>query len=357
MGRKRRKTKHPFSVPFPILSGARRSYSESERETTPTQSVECEATASSSGGLTTESQDYGSKLTDAQPSWRPPKPVEKGIWKPIRVETHGEPKDEVSEGDMLVEVYEIQVDLHDKISGNIHGNVTLDCEGFKAVLFNRDRDSALMIPEKKGSLPLDGPELAPLGYDPVRIRVDLKIDDDDDDDELCKGVVKWNPEQGRTDDWLNYKIQGRNGSVLVTYAVMSYACLAELDVKLSESIEQITPLRIYGDIVVYINNMQYLRYSVFSKTSYDCSTIKPLDSIPLSRSLFCCPCGSSLVVKVDLWNSDTEEPLACGTLLFPLEYCGEFVGTLGYQNMNTIQVKVNWLFHMDHPKTRAFVFA
>ncbi|KAJ1689995.1 hypothetical protein LUZ63_014150 [Rhynchospora breviuscula] len=285
---------------------------------------------------------------DAQPSWRPPLPVEEGIWKPICVETNGEGKEQLC-GDMLVEVYDVQVQLHGIRPGNIHGNVKLNCQCFRPVLFNRDREHALMIREMD-SLPLDGPDVAPLGFDPINISVDLKIDDD----ELCKGFVHWNPNEDCSDVWLDHEIPGKNGSVLVTYGVMSYACLAELDVKLSESIE--TPLRIYGDIVVYIDNMQYLRYSVFSKMRHDCSTIKPLDCIPLSRSLFCCPCSSSLVVKVNLWNSDTGKPLARGALLFPLEYYGELVGTLSDQNINMIQVKVNWLFHRDHPKTYAVIF-
>ncbi|KAJ4807182.1 rRNA N-glycosidase [Rhynchospora pubera] len=258
-----------------------------------------------------------------------------GIWKPICVETNWEGKKKLEQGDMLVEVYEVYVDLHGKTSGYIHGNVTLDCDGFNIVLFDRDKESALMIPDK-GFLPLNGPELAPLGYDPVAVIIDLKLDDD----ELCKGVVKWDPKSRLVDKWLDDKVQGSNGTVFVTYAVLTFACLAELDIKLIESRGQITPLRIHGDIVVYINNMQYLTYSVFSKESYDCSTIEPMDPIPLSRSLFCCRRQSALVVKVDLYNSDTNEPLARGALLFPLEYYGEFVGIIGDQNMNMIQVKV-----------------
>ncbi|KAJ4730765.1 rRNA N-glycosidase [Rhynchospora pubera] len=286
-----------------------------------------------------------SKAVDAQPSWRPPMPVEEGIWKQIRVETNSKGKD-MGSGSKLVEVYDVEVHLHGKISGNIYGNVKLISQCWRPFLFNRDKEHELMTKDKD-SLPLDGPDVAPMGHDPFYIVADLKIEDD----ELCEGYLRWDPTLHPTDRWLTDEIRGKKGSVHVTYAVMSRACLAELDVMLSESIE--TPLRIHGDIVVYIDNMQYLRYSVFSKKSHDCSTIKPPDRIPLSRSLFCCPHGSSLVVKVDLWNSDTSKPLARGALLFPLEYFGELVGKLGDQDMNMIQVKVNWLHFTYHPKTFA----
>ncbi|KAJ4787208.1 rRNA N-glycosidase [Rhynchospora pubera] len=285
----------------------------------------------------------GSKAVDAQ-LWRPPKPVEEGIWKPIRVETNSK-GDDLCSGSKLIEVYDVEVHLQGKIPGNIHGNVRLISQCFRPFLFNRDKEHALMI-QDKDSLSLDGPDVVPLGHDPFYIVADLKIDDD----ELCEeGYLCWDPTLHPTNRWLTDEIRGKKGSVRVTYAVMSRAYLAELDVILSESI----PLKIHGDIIVYIDNMQYLRYSVFSKKSHDCSTIKPLDRIPLSRSLFCCPYGSSLVVKVDLWNSDTTKPLARGVLLFPLEYFGELVGKLGDQNMNMIQVKVNWLYFMDHPKSYA----
>ncbi|KAJ3685333.1 hypothetical protein LUZ61_014497 [Rhynchospora tenuis] len=330
-GRKRKTKNTKPRVPFPL----------------PPSAVRRSGDSAEAGEARSPSQDYGSNAVDAQPSWRPPMPVEEGIWVPTCVERNGE-GEELHLGDALVEVYDVRVHLHRKIPGNIHGSVRLDCQCFRPFLFNRDKEHALMIQEK-GSLPLDGPDVAPLGLDPVSIGVNLKIDDD----ELCKEFVFWDPLEDRSDVWLDYEIPGKNGSVIVTYGVMYSACLAELDIMLIESIE---PLRIHGDIVVYINNMQYLRYSVFSKSSHDCSTIKPLDCIPLSRSLFCCPRGSSLVVKVDLWNSDTEKPLARGALLFPLEYYGELVGTLGDQNINTIQLKVNWWFHRDHPKTRAVLF-
>ncbi|KAJ3684499.1 hypothetical protein LUZ61_013663 [Rhynchospora tenuis] len=250
---------------------------------------------------------------------------------------------------MLVEVYDVTVDLSGKTGGNIHGKVSLDCMIYQIDLFNRDKESAHVIQEKLGSLPLDSPDLAPLGYDPGAIIFNLKIDDE----ELCKEVITWNPDYVRTNEWLEKEVQGRNGSVLVTYAVMLEACLAEVDVKLIQCVQQTTPLRIHGDIVVYINDMTYLRYFAFSKKSDNCTIIKPLDPIPLSRSLFTCRLGSHLVVKVDLCNSDTSESLVCGALLFPLEYYGEFVGTLGDQNK--IQVKVNWLFHTKHPKTAEII--
>ncbi|KAJ4807164.1 rRNA N-glycosidase [Rhynchospora pubera] len=337
MGRKRKDTGRrfpfppPLPPPFPVPSAVHRKGDKAE-----------------AGDARSRSKDHGSKAVNPQPSWRPPMPVEDGIWKPIRVETNSKGKELLS-GNKLVEVYDVQLHLHRKISGNIHGNVMLHCQCLRPFLFNRDKEHALMTKDK-GSLPLDGPDVAPLGHDPIYVIADLKIDDD----ELCEGYFRWDPSLDPSDHWLNDEIRGKKGSVLVTYAVMSRACLAELDVTLSESIE--VPLRIHGNIVVYINTMKYLRYSVFSKESNDCSTINPLDHIPLSRSLFCCPHGSPLVVKVDLWNSDTGKPLARGALLFPLEYYGELVGTLGDQNMNMIQVKVNWLYHMDHPKTYAALF-
>ncbi|KAJ1689164.1 hypothetical protein LUZ63_013319 [Rhynchospora breviuscula] len=328
MGRKRNNTGHPFPLPlpFPAPSALRRRGDKAE-----------------AGQARSASKDNDSKAVDAQPSWRPPMPVEEGIWKPIRVETNSKGDDLLS-GSKLIEVYDVEVHLQGKISSNIHGNIRLISQCFRPFLFNCDKEHALMI-QDKDSLPLDGPDVVPLGHDPFYIVADLKIDDD----ELCEGYFRWDPSLDPTDRWLTDEIRGKKGSVHVTYAVMSRAYLAELDVILSESI----PLKIHGDIVVYIDNMQYLRYSVFSKKSHDCSTIKPLDRIPLSRSLFCCPYGSSLVVKVDLWNSDSAKPLARGALLFPLEYFGELVGKLGDQNMNMIQVKVNWLYFMDHPKSCA----
>ncbi|KAJ4771778.1 rRNA N-glycosidase [Rhynchospora pubera] len=316
MGRKRDNTGHPFPLPlpFPAPSALRRR----------------------------GDKDHRSEAVDPHPSWRPPMPVEEGIWKPIRVETNSK-GDDLRSGSKLIEVYDVKVHLQGKIPGNIHGNVRLIAQCWRPFLFNRDKEHALLTKDKD-SLPLDGPDVVPLGHDPFYIVADLKIDDD----ELCEGHLRWDPTLRPSNRWLTDEIRGKKGSVRVTYAVMSRAYLAELDVILSESI----PLKIHGDIVVYIDNMQYLRYSVFGKKSHDCCTIKPLGRIPLSRSLFCCPYGSSLVVKVDLWNSDTAKPLARGALLFPPEYFGELVGKLGDQ-INMVQVKVNWLYFLDHPKSRA----
>ncbi|KAJ4787209.1 rRNA N-glycosidase [Rhynchospora pubera] len=310
MGRKRDNTGHPFPAPSALRRRG--------------------------------DKDHRSEAVDPHPSWRPPMPVEEGIWKPIRVETNSK-GDDLRSGSKLIEVYDVKVHLQGKIPGNIHGNVRLIAQCWRPFLFNRDKEHALLTKDKD-SLPLDGPDVVPLGHDPFYIVADLKIDDD----ELCEGHLRWDPTLRPSNRWLTDEIRGKKGSVRVTYAVMSRAYLAELDVILSESI----PLKIHGDIVVYIDNMQYLRYSVFGKKSHDCCTIKPLGRIPLSRSLFCCPYGSSLVVKVDLWNSDTAKPLARGALLFPLEYFGELVGKLGDQ-INMVQVKVNWLYFLDHPKSRA----
>ncbi|XP_078159952.1 uncharacterized protein LOC144555482 isoform X2 [Carex rostrata] len=293
-------------------------------------------------------EDYSGGV-DTQPSWRPPMPIEDGIWKPIHVKTNGEGRESLWDSDVLIEVYDVKVDLCGKASGNIHGTIIMDCTTYLIYLFNRDKESALMI-HKKGSLPLNSPDRAPLAYERIMTFLDLNIDDD----LLCRGVVTFNPIHHPVNKWLCYEYKERNCSVHVTLSVMESAWLAELDVKLIKTTEDetVAGFRIHGDIIAYINDMPYLRDFIFSKKIDDCSTVKSLESISLSRSLFCCRDGSSIVVKVDLWNSDTNEPFVRGALLFSPEYYGDSdVGKLSSQ-YGEIQIKVNWSTHLKHPKTR-----
>ncbi|XP_078151843.1 uncharacterized protein LOC144547100 isoform X2 [Carex rostrata] len=184
---------------------------------------------------------------DTQLSWRPPMPIEDGIWKPILVKTNGEGRERLLCAEPLIEVYDVKVDLCGKTKtyGNIHGKIILDCMCYRTYLFNLDKQSALMI-DKKGSLPLIGPDIAPIAYDPIMILVDLNIDDD----KLCEDIIEWKPVNKRTNEWLYDKIKGRNGSIELTYVIMKDAWLAELDVKLikSETKETTTSSRIHDTL-------------------------------------------------------------------------------------------------------------
>ncbi|KAF3322807.1 jasmonate-induced protein-like protein [Carex littledalei] len=289
---------------------------------------------------------YDSEGGYTQPSWKPPIPIEDGIWKPIHVKTNGEGRKRLVFPDPLVEIYDVKVDLCGKTYGKIHGKILFDCTTYNTYLFDHDKESALVI-HKKGSLPFNGPDVAPLGYDPIAFLVDLNIDDD----KLCEGLVTWDFGFRPVNEWLCGEVKGKNGSVQVIFAVMEGAWLGELDVKLIKSLtEQTIGFKIHGDIIVYINDMPYLRSFIFSKKSSDSFTIKSMESIPLSKSLFCCRYGSSLVVKIDLWNSDTNEPLVRGALFFPPEYYGDSVGKLN-SPYGEIQVKVNWVDYHNHSKT------
>ncbi|XP_078160339.1 uncharacterized protein LOC144555785 [Carex rostrata] len=316
----------------------------SELESDPSENLICDL----SFEIEKHPEDYysDSEGGDAQPSWKPPIPIEDGIWKPIRVETNGEGRERLVYPDPLVEIFDVKVDLCGREYGKIHGKILFDCTTHGTYIFDHDKESAIMI-HKKGSLPLNGPDVAPLGYDPVVFLVDLNIDDD----KLCKDFVYWNSLCDPINEWLCSKVEGQNGSVQVIYNGMRGAWLGEIDVKLIKSTEQTIGFRIHGDIIVYINDMPYVRSFIFSKKSGDGFTIESLESIPLSKSLFCCHYGSSLVVKVDLWNSDTNQPLARGALLFPPEYYGDSVGKLN-SPYGEIQVKVNWVEYAEHSKTR-----
>jgi hypothetical protein len=75
-------------------------------------------------------------------------PIENGIWKPIHVKTDGEGRKRLEDSDILIDFYDVKVDLCGKMSGNVHGKILMDCTSFLIHLFDRDKESALMIHNK-----------------------------------------------------------------------------------------------------------------------------------------------------------------------------------------------------------------
>lgn len=104
------------------------------------------------------------------------------------------------------------------------------------------------------------------------------------------------------------------------------------------------PVCVYGNIRA-INTLNKETTTLFNKDKTNYEEVKPLQPIPLLRSVVAVPLTSSIQVVADLWHYNSvlaDKSIAQGTLIFAGAASGSNTDKI-YGNYGVIEVKVTWL--------------
>ncbi|XP_008775611.2 60 kDa jasmonate-induced protein-like [Phoenix dactylifera] len=249
------------------------------------------------------------------------------------------------QGRPLVEVFFVRIDnIDDEDPGDLYGWITV-ADGLRTqYIYNRARGDYESIRPREFAL-LTGPGRAISAYGSFTIDVDLKDRDADlsPDDEVSRGQISWNVYNttNEYDEPLFCRVDGKNGQITVKYAVLSDAVAAILEVTLIDG-DREDPAEVYGGLAA-LNGLG--ESELFRKGSDDYIEVRPGQRIPLSRSMVAVPLYSSLTVRADLYDHDSDpspnDEIANGTAVFPARLDGTFAEEIS-GNDGKIQVKVTW---------------
>ncbi|XP_078169452.1 60 kDa jasmonate-induced protein-like [Carex rostrata] len=253
--------------------------------------------------------------------------------------------DVTSKGRQLVEIFWVQIlNIDNENPGDLYGKIqVVDGLTTPQYIFNRSRENYLSI-GPKGFVPLTGPTRAISAYDSFYIDVSLMdYDTLSSDDEVSRGQMPWNYFSINVyDQPLSAEVKGQYGSIGVSYAVYSNAVTATVQVTLINGDNE-NPANVYGTINAF-NTLSNGTIALFNKNNKNYVDIKPLQLIPMLRSVVVVPLTSSIKVVADLWDQDTssaDDPIAQGSVTFAAANSGSNVGKIS-GTYGVVQVNVTW---------------
>ncbi|KAF5387219.1 hypothetical protein D9757_006834 [Collybiopsis confluens] len=247
-------------------------------------------------------------------------------------------------GQPLLEIYYVL--LNDVTGGEssqlkLYGTITVTDSAGTIDVWNRDKSKPL---ETKPSayIPLKGPGRPLHAADTLYI--DLDLQNSSTTHSIAKGTIAFNPfdyySLTKKDDATPRRVSGDNGSVTVSYMVMSDGLYAQIAVVIIKGDGGKT--QVYGDIVA---NNGHGQSTLFLTQRDDAFDVETRASIPLLRNIVAVPTKDTLTVNVNIqdWNwilSDTQ--IAWGSAVFqPLYMRSENKRIKGAGG--EIEVQVTWL--------------
>ena len=173
-------------------------------------------------------------------------------------------------------------------------------------------------------------------------------------DEVSRGRTRvWNPfgfGWRIYDEVITEEVKGRNGSAVISYAIMTNAVVASVEVSLVKGNRK-SLARLYGTITASMTGWDVKRVLFCKKRdkyiNVDCGA-----PIPLLRSVLIIPRASSLHIDADLADafSFPNVSVANGSLQFSPEFYGDFAETISGK-YGEIKVNVKWWSYFNHPDT------
>lgn len=252
--------------------------------------------------------------------------------------------DDVPMGLTFLEVFAVViVNIDNENPGDLYGTFTVDDGLNPEVLFSRER-SKIQSVGPGGLAELTGPNRAIWGYDEVVFTFDLMDADFDPspDDEISNGPMIWNDETeyNRVNE---YEVKAKNGSVKMSYAVITNAVVATVVVVLTNGDGESYP-DLYGTMTAASSALPSHKVSLFNTQQTDCIKMKAGDRIPLLRNVVIVPLGSSLKIDADLWDYDTlpsDDHIAKGEAVFDARLTGTANRVISAQ-YGLVTVHVTW---------------
>ncbi|XP_010940856.1 60 kDa jasmonate-induced protein-like [Elaeis guineensis] len=250
-------------------------------------------------------------------------------------------------GRPLVEVFAVRVnDIDKEDPGELYGTIEVTDGLGSQYLYTRTRSKGhyeSIHPGQNASL--TGPARAISAYGSFTIDVALMDRDADPspDDEVSHGKISWNVFHTTNvyDKLLFHDVDGKYGSVTVSYAVLSDAAQATVEVTLINGDGE-DPADVYGRLFARNGVGESV---LFWRKSDEDIEVSPGKHIPLSRSVVAVPLESSLIVRADLYDRDRDaspdDEIAKGTAEFPAQLSGTSQKHISGQ-YGEIRVKVTW---------------
>lgn len=167
---------------------------------------------------------------------------------------------------------------------------------------------------------------------------------------MSRGQITWNYLAANVYDQLLWEeVKGKYGSIAISYAVYSNAVTATVQVKLINGDNE-NPASICG-VISASNTLSSGFIELFNTKDGHFVDVKPLEVIPLLRSVVVVPLTSSIKVFANLWHHEwlsiyTVDPIAQGSITFEAatSFCnaGRISGRYG-----EVEVMVTWSSSSD----------
>ncbi|KAM7473124.1 hypothetical protein LguiB_020367 [Lonicera macranthoides] len=248
----------------------------------------------------------------------------------------------------LVEVFSVRIDKIDgEDPGQLYGTITVN-DGLN-IEYIYDRTSSDPEDIKPGeNASLKGPSQSMLAIGKFTIK--LLLTDKDKfswDDEIISEDISWDASEiGNVyDKHICKKLDGKNGSVTVNYAVLRNAVAARITVTMEEGGE--STANVYGQVNAHYDNWEDPNTTclLFNRSSGDYVDVRRWQTIPLLRSVVAVPLNGSLIVKASLYDYDTlsgDDEIAKGSVEFPAQMSGTSFKEIRGEDGNWVTVTVYW---------------
>ncbi|XP_057958721.1 uncharacterized protein LOC131151497 [Malania oleifera] len=245
------------------------------------------------------------------------------------------------QGQQLVELFSVTLN---GTSGEIYlyGTITVTDGLLSQYIYNRNRNNPEAI-YANDTLLLSGPPRSISALDSFTIDVDLLASND----EISYGQGSWNVYLTATNEYdkpLSTDIEGRNGSVRLSYIVFSNAVQATVEVTLVNADGKNTA-DVFGIITARsdkVSNESMLFWKTSNENNLQVSLNRP---VSLLRSAVAVPLDSSLRIRAQLLDRDRQsnsnKEIAHDTVAFPPSLSGTLTRNISGRH-GQVQVKVTW---------------
>ncbi|XP_057958717.1 uncharacterized protein LOC131151494 [Malania oleifera] len=245
------------------------------------------------------------------------------------------------QGQQLVELFSVTLN---GTSGEIYlyGTITVTDGLLSQYIYNRNRNNPEAI-YANDTLLLSGPPRSISALDSFTIDVDLLASNE----EISYGQGSWNVYLTATNEYdkpLSTDIEGRNGSVRLSYIVFSNAVQATVEVTLVNADGKNTA-DVFGIITARsdkVSNESMLFWKTSNENNLQVSLNRP---VSLLRSAVAVPLDSSLRIRAQLFDRDREsnsnKEIAHDTVAFPPYLSGTHTRNISGRH-GQVQVKVTW---------------
>lgn len=249
----------------------------------------------------------------------------------------------------LVEVIEVIVrNIDSEDPGDLYGVITInDGMGLQHV-FSRERSDTQSISPGE-QVKLTGPGRAVSGASGFAVNFYLMDRDYDPspDDEVSKEEVVWDPLDATSDEYDRVHsrlIAGELGLVDLSYAVMTDAAVATLEVLLQDSSERAP--NVYGSVTTSTNleDGTPVTINLLASDDTESGSVEKGSAIPLLRKVVGVPLCSVLQIAVNLRDRNlifSDEEIANGSVTFQPSLAGEEIQEVSGDN-GRVAVRVTW---------------
>lgn len=262
--------------------------------------------------------------------------------------------DDVALGITLLEVVSVVIlNIDGEDPGDLYGTVLVRDSFGSVNLFLRDRSD--VQPVRPGDrAELVWPDRAISAADDLVIDLHLmdRGRDPSPDNEVSRGEVVWisrEPASRNCNVVRSTVVAGKHGSAEVSYAVLTDAVVATIEVLLINGDGESDP-DVHGTITAATEMApgRLLNYDLFRQLARSEQVSVPANTnIPLRRRVITAVLGSPLTVKVDLWDRDSfpdpspDDHIAAGSVDFQPRFEGtdaqQITGPKG-----KVEVRVTW---------------